>query len=449
MNALEKGLRRGIPFEKAASFFCSLKSFPLRGEDDVLMAACVKQAAAKLAEEDNMPAEADALTPPGSQGKGKDNGASEYVANEAAAQEATDQNSVSYYQQVMEQLRAELAEAQESASQATQEAEQLQQQQEGHEQQIAAATQEGQIAQQAAIQQVNTANTMASQAMQSAVDASNKSLESKAMETTSKIQQQGLRSQLFDLASEGLPGTEPELGGEGNAAEGLAPVEETAAPGAAGGEPGGDPNGDPNAEGATQEGGTDSQVEGAEAGLNEAGEPAQGPSPAPEGAPAAAVPDAAPPAGDGSDAPPQANADAATSPTTEKNRQVSIKVGGLQKTAGLGQLARDPRVLGGLAGAAFGAGAAGLEASGHGPKTQDLQAKVDAGQQAVKKPGLGGFAQALGLAEDRLKLTASEATQSHPVAATITGGLLGAGVGAAAGPQLKKLVTEAAQLHKR
>lgn len=602
MNAFEQGLRRGIPFEKAAAYFCSLKNFPLRGEDDALMAACVKQAAAeqtapkdvvakhraefagmygdadvdpnvvrqnayivqndpaaraaldndprnqpgrtlkstllsaaggglagltaaglahptgkglalgaaggallggalapkqrpgdyaipegmphieaatqhglkykqdfigqlpeewktasaedrleyfvqrsKLAEEDSMPAEADALTPPGSQGKGKDNGAAEYIANEAAAQEATDTNSVSYYQQVMEQLRAELGDAQEQAQQATEQAEQLQQQQEGHEQQIAAATQEGQIAQQAAIQQVNAANTMASQAMQQTVSASNSALQAKATETTAKIQQQALRSQLFDLASEGLPGTEPELGGEGNAAEGLEPTSEIDTP-QAGGAPGGDPNGDPNAEGAVEEGATDGQEAGAEAGLNETGDPAQDPAQAPEGAPAAAAPDAAPPGGGGGEAPPQANADAATAPTTEKNRQVSIKVGALSKTAGL---MSDPRVLGGLAGAALGAGAAGLEASGHGPKTQDLQAKVDAGQQAVRKPGLGGFVQALDLAGDRMKLTASEATQSHPVAATITGGLLGAGVGASAGPQLKKLVTEAAQLHKR
>ena len=123
--------------------------------------------------------------------------------------------------------------------------------------------------------------------------------------------------------------------------------------------------------------------------------------------------------------------------------------GSFSKMAGVMEHLKNPQVLGGLAGAALGAGAAGLEASGHGPKTEDLQAKVDKSQAAVKKPGLGGFAQALELAGHRMNLTASEATHHHPVAATITGGLLGAGVGAAAGPQLKKLVTEAAQLHKR
>lgn len=448
MNAFDKGLRRGIPFEKAASFFVNLKNFPLHGENDALMAECVKTAARKLAEEDSMPAEADSLTPPTSQSK-KD-APSEYAANEAAAQEATDTNAVSYYQQVMEGLRAELEQSQQAAQQAGEQVEQLTAQQDSHEQQIAAATQEGQIAQQAAIQQVNTANTMASQAMQQTVAASNNALQAKATETTAKIQQQALRSQLFDLASEGLPGTEPEIGQEGSAAEGLEPVGDDATPQEEGGVPGAEAGGDPNAEGAVEEGATEGQEAGAEAGLNEAGEPAQDPAQTPDGgAGGAAAPDSAPPAGDSSAAPPQANADAGAAPTTEKNRQVSIKVGSLAKTAGLADMARDPRVLGGLAGAALGAGGAALEAHGHGPKTEDLQKKVDDSQAAVKKPGLGGFVQALELAGHRMSLTTSEATQNHPVAATITGGLLGAGVGAAAGPQLKKLVSEAAQLHKR
>lgn len=444
MNAFDKGLRRGIPFEKAASFFVNLKNFPLRGEDDALMAECVKTAARKLAEEDSMPAEADSLTPPTSQSKKDD--PSEYIANEAAAQEATDTNAVSYYQQVMEGLRAELEQSQQAAQQAGEQVEQLTAQQDSHEQQIAAATQEGQIAQQAAIQQVNSANTMASQAMQQTVAASNNALQAKATETTAKIQQQALRSQLFDMAAQGLPGTEPEVGQEGNAAEGLEPVGDDATPQEEGAEAGGDPN----AEGAVEDGATEGQAAGAEAGLNEAGEPAQDPAQTPDGgAGGAAAPDSAPPAGDSSAAPPQANADAGAAPTTEKNRQVSIKVGSLAKVAGLADMARDPRVLGGLAGAALGAGGAALEAHGHGPKTEDLQKKVDADQAAVKKPGVAGFAHALELVGHRMQLTASEATQNHPVAATITGGLLGAGVGAAAGPQLKRLVSEAAQLHKR
>ena len=46
MNAIERGLRRPIPFEKAASFFINLKrgGRQMSAEDDAIMAASIKQA---------------------------------------------------------------------------------------------------------------------------------------------------------------------------------------------------------------------------------------------------------------------------------------------------------------------------------------------------------------------------------------------------------------------
>ena len=45
MNAIERGLRRPIPFEKAASFFINLKrgGRQMSAEDDAIMAASIKQ----------------------------------------------------------------------------------------------------------------------------------------------------------------------------------------------------------------------------------------------------------------------------------------------------------------------------------------------------------------------------------------------------------------------
>lgn len=479
MNAFEKGLRRGIPLEKAASFFCGLKTGgrPMAAEDDALLAAAIKQAADptpvpappppgmkeasakfdqlvqlyKCAGDDGMPASSDALTAP----TGKKDDPQSYLANEAEAQAAEDQGSVAYYQQQLQMLREETAMANQRAEEAEAARVELEATQASHEQQIAAANQEGQIAQQAAMQQVNAANAMASQAMQSAVDASNKALEAKATETTAKIQQQGLRTQLFDLASEGLPGTEPQLGGAGDATEGLAPTSDVSVPqGAQLADPaaGGADGGGEGAPGAEAPGG----------GMNEAGEAMdtegmQGDQPAPESPVAAGAPDAVPPGGDvgAPGAPPAAPAAQQSSPSEDpaakRQGQVSIKVGSdarAKVAAGLPEYLRRPEIIGALAGGLGGAGAAGLEATGHGPDLGGLKQRIDEGEQAAAQPGVKGFVQAFQLAKDKAMHTLGEATQNHPVAATITGGLIGAGAGYSAGPHLKNLVDEAAALHR-
>ena len=125
-----------------------------------------------------------------------------YLANEQAAQQATETSALEYYKQLLQQAHSALQSTQEQAQAAAQQAAELQQAQESHEQQVLET-------QQAALQQVQSANASATQAMQHAVDAENRALLAKGTETASKIQQQQLRSHLFDLASAGVPGSEP------------------------------------------------------------------------------------------------------------------------------------------------------------------------------------------------------------------------------------------------
>src|SRR6478735_4849651 len=226
MNAIEKGLRRGIPLEKAASFFIKLKydGRQMSAEDDAIMAESIKQAAAtptlkeasarfdalvgqfKTAGEDGMPANSEALPTPAA----GDKDPAGYLQTEMDAQAVEDQASVAYYQQCLEKLRGTTAEAVQRAADAEAHAQELEAQQQAHESQMAASQQEMQIAHAAAMQQVEQANALATQAMSGQVAASNQALQAKATETTAKIQGQQLRTQLFDLAAEGLPGTEPE-----------------------------------------------------------------------------------------------------------------------------------------------------------------------------------------------------------------------------------------------
>lgn len=455
---------RGIPFEKAAAFYCNLKHGwqVMPPEDDQLMARAIKLAS-----------ETPALTSPGGQGTalaspapGEEDGLRQYLELEQAGQAAEEQNSVEYYQSLLEQMRSELAAATQQAQEATQRAEQVEALQAEHQSQLASAQQEGQIAQQAALQQVHSANQSAAQAMQQAVDAENRALQAKSQEATAKIQQQQVRSQLFDLASQGLPGSEPELGGAGNAAEGLSQEQPPETPGGA-------PQGaeDPNAAAP----GTDLNQQG-EAATAE-GMPGQE---AATEAPAAAAPPGSPqPPGDssgavnsGTSSGPQANSDGSAAapeqdPTAKRTGQVSIKVGGAdpvaltiaerlkrlqarrgEKVAGVAELARDPRVVGAVTGGLAGAGLTATEALGRGPDLNKLRARIAEHEQATAQPGVRGFMRAFDLAKDRALLTLGEATQTHPLAATAVGGAMGAAAGAKAGPELVNLAREAASLHR-
>lgn len=519
MNAIERGLHRGgIPLEKAASYFVRLKNFGGAGEREeaALRAECEKQAAdqtpmktplaeeapadtarvdpqpqlnvksaalrfrllaqsfKKQAADETTPSEdsADAAlaSPTPTAVPPKD----DYLANEAAGMEAEATSALQYYQARLEEARAETAAAQEQAQQLQQQVEQLTMAQEQHDAQVSAAQQEGQIAQQAAMQQIDAANLAATQAMQQAVQASNNALQAKGQEAAAKIEVQGVRSQLFEMASQGLPGTEPQLGGEGGAAQGMEPLEpaapepaaEAGTEGADGGE--GAPDGEEApAEG---EGGEEGAAVGSgapDSGMNQTGESASSDGmPGSQGAtePAAsAAPNSVAPQGEGGSeggqgSPPQSSSSSGgSSSDAKRSGQISIKVGSAQerrsfleqrlpwlaKTAGL-----DASTVGALAGGALGAGAAALEGAGHGPDLGKMREDIAAREAAPKRTGLRGFGDALSLVQQKARLGLGEATQAHPIPATIVGGLSGAAIGASAGPKIRDLVREAATLHR-
>lgn len=256
----------------------------------------------------------------------------EYLANEAAGQQAEEANAVEYYKSLLEQLRGESAAAQEQAQQATEQAQQLQAQQAEHDSQIQSSMQEATMAQQAALQQVQTANAAATQAMQQAVDAENRALQSKTQETTAKIQQQQVRTQLLDMAAQGLPGSEPELGAEGNAAEGM---EGTPPPAQAGGAPGEEQGQEATAAAGPSAGGMNEQGQPANAegmpGQESAGGGAGGGAAAPGTIPQPAG-DSSGGSGAGPGTGPQSNTDGQAQtpeadPTAKRQGGVSIKVG--------------------------------------------------------------------------------------------------------------------------
>lgn len=482
MNAIEKGLRRGIPLEKAASFFINLKhgDRPMSAEDDALMAQAIKQAHVappvvpappppppslkeasarldaligkyKTAGEDDMPEGSEALAAPKATAKDPTG----YLQTEMGAQAVEDQNSVAYYQQCLEKLRLTTAEAEQRAADAEMQAQELEAQQQSHESQMAATQQEMQLAHAAAMQQVEQANALATQAMSGQVEASNQALQAKATETTAKIQGQQLRTHLFDLAAEGLPGTEPDLGDAGGAAEGVDPLAAGATPAETPVDGAGDPTSDAGAEGATATGDATPDLEGSAQPLAAGGQESSaggdagadtggagmGASPSAADGPGAEV--GAPDAG----ATPTVQPQSPPKPPESKQPGVSIKVGSAEHmakiAAGLPDYLRRPEIVGALAGGAIGAGLTGAEAASGGGHLDQLRGRVAAGEEATKQPGVKGFAQAFELAKDKALLTLGEATQNHPVAATVTGGLAGAGVGYSAGPQLKDLVSEA------
>lgn len=380
MNAFQRGLSRAIPLEKAASYFVGLKGTrPNIAEDLPLVkracAAELRQMSHQQPVHREVAAKPPASLPDYSQvksasirfklqaslykkaeddtaaGDGDHGGGStlssptpaavpqeqEYLANEAAGLEAEEQNSVEYYQNLLQQLRGETAAAQEQAQSSTEQLQQLQAQQAEHESQIQAATQENSMAQSAALQQVQTANAAATQAMQQAVDAENRALQSKTQETAAKIQQQQVRSQLLDMAAQGLPGSEPELGGEGNAAEGMEGAQPPTTP--PGGEQpagaGGEPGQEATAAAGPSAGGLNEQNQPA----NAEGMPGQEAAPGGAGGGAAAPGTVHQPAGDASGGSgagpgtgPQSNTDGQAQvpeqdPTAKRQGGVSIKVG--------------------------------------------------------------------------------------------------------------------------
>lgn len=466
MDAFQQGLSRGIPAEKAASFFVGLKSWQqLSPEDDRLMAECIKQAAIQLsptlrkqaaleriaqikqAAEESTHGGGKMSTPtPVEEGVPGESPEQAFIANEQAGLAAEEQNSSAYFQQLLGSLREELAQTQEQAQQAQAQAEQLSAQQQAHAQEIAGAQQEAQLAQSAALEQVQSANASATTAMQQAVDAENRALQAKANEAAAKIQQQQVRSQLFDLASQGLPGSEPELGGEGDAAGGMQPGQPPAAPG---GETNGASGETIAASGETPQAGGETP----NAGLNEAGQPANA-----EGMPgqeasaeqsAAVGPTALQPpdssaggAGAGSGTGPQSNSNGSGTsplqdPTAKRQGQGSIKVGSYAKAVAFLEERRGRPLP------EFGK-EAGLRNWVVQKMLDTPEAKAH-GKQLVRSAALAsGAAGALGgYAGHRLADKNKEAGVNPALVGGLAGGALGLGLGALEatghGPDLAKL----------
>lgn len=107
---------------------------------------------------------------------------------------------------------------------------------------------------------------------------------------------------------------------------------------------------------------------------------------------------------------------------------------GLKKRLGQDKTA-NARVVGALVGASLGAGGVAVEA--HRPNDA-LRAKKVA-LEARDRAG-GGFANAMNLAQVRMRLAANELAERHPVGATAFGAAAGAMMGAGAGPHAKEIL---------
>jgi len=481
MDAFQVGLSRGIPAKTAAAYFVGLKSWQsLSPENDELMAACVKKAAVltgastqpgtsktaallekfrKIAAEESTHHAGEMATP----APADDDPAQQYAANEQQAMQAEEQNAAAYYQQALQGLRAQLADMQEHSQSLEQQNAQLTEQQAAHDTEVQNAQQEVQLAQQAALEQTQSAAAQATQSMQQAVDAENRALQAKSQEAAAKIQQQQVRSQLFDLASQGLPGSEPQIG-EGAAAEGLQPTQPAAQPGAEPGAMPGEQGAPPGAEpGAPAAAGGETPS----AGMNEAGQPANaegmpGQEASAETAGAAAPPGSVQPSGDssggagaGSGTGPQAASEGdPQNPTAKRTGQVSIKVGGASPVsygdvvAFLGgRHGRPLPVQGKVAGVGSAAKEWALKKVLESPVVKEHE------QRLVRNASLaaGGSALAGGYAGHRMAAHKDQnktagVLQNPSVVGGLAGGALGLGLGAMEatghGPDLEKLRTK-------
>lgn len=97
------------------------------------------------------------------------------------------------------------------------------------------------------------------------------------------------------------------------------------------------------------------------------------------------------------------------------------------KQAGAGAAA----AIGGLGGAVLG----GAMTARDGKSTEALRGKV---QQMESQQG--GFIHALNLAQAKSRLAMSEVAEKHPVAATLTGSLMGASMGASVAPHISNIM---------
>jgi bacterioferritin (cytochrome b1) len=250
-------------------------------------------------------------------------------------------------------------------------------------------------------QQAGEANMNVQQAAQSAQQAHDMATEQTMQAAKARIGAQQMRQQMLQLASQ-----DPQALGE--AAMGPSPEEmamqqaqeQGGMPGAEGGQaPGEAPPDDAGGPPAEQEG------------------PA-GQAPSPETAPGSA--------------PPEGQADANAPASGES--PAAIGGGGPPSATPVQVKVGSARLMGAAVGAGLGAGGSVI----HGARAPGLKQKVEdlKGQQD------GGFMQAARLAKAQAASATADLAAGHPAASAIKGGLMGAGMGALAGPSLAQKATQ-------
>jgi hypothetical protein len=143
-----------------------------------------------------------------------------------------------------------------------------------------------------------------------------------------------------------------------------------------------------------------------------------GQAPAPQTAPGAATPEG------------QADANAPASGESP----AAIGGGGPPSATPVQVKVGSARMMGAALGAGLGAGAGVI----HGARAPDLRQKVEALQGKQD----GGFMQAARLAKAQAASATADLASGHPAASAIKGGLMGAGMGALAGPSLAQKATQ-------
>jgi hypothetical protein len=248
------------------------------------------------------------------------------------------------------------------------------------EQQISQSQSQIQMAQQTALD----AQGLATQAQQSQMNATDEAMKSTQLAAQMRMAYQQLRSQMMDVVSQ-------------DPAQGIADQLKGQMPGVPG--------------------------MGGEA-LSTGAPPTSGP-PSPMAGPAGmapgaqAAPGAAPPEGESG----ANNANGTGKAPSMENAEPAGTKQAMSSTA-----------MGALGGAAVGGLKTMIDA-----KTGTEGLKQQVGKLEAQE---GGFAHALNTAQAKVRLALNEVAEKHPVPATITGSLMGAGIGAMAGPHIGNLVSK-------
>lgn len=436
-QAFQQSVETGAPVDIRAGE--GDKSFLVgRVQPKMAMLLRLKAAAMKLA--DDVSAETDSASSMTTPAPPNFDRARSFLESEQVGREEEELGAADFYAQKLRQAQETISALEQELQMSGEQLGGAEQQLTGVDNQVMGAQQEGQLAQSAALQQVQTANAAAVDANNRVMEAESRVLMATEDATRAKMSLTQLREQLMALAGvdTGVPGTTPlqptGLPGETGAPQ--PPMGQD--PAAAGGAPPPAPSGAmPDAQGAAPPTAGMPGMDGAvppQSALNSAPPGAGGPQGGSESSSSSS-------GGSGESSGGSSSGSGGGQPGQDGKRPgVSIKVGSaLRKTA------LDPRHIGALAGGVAGMGIAGSEALSDPSELDGLRASVAAGEGAAKQPGLRGFANALNLAKEKALLTLGEATHEHPMLATLAGGVAGASVGAGLGPRIASGAREAAE----